>query len=106
MTLGQSSIGGAAMSDCGNWIVTSDIRAAGIGEKYLASTAAALGVTEQLAPVRRQQRKVGVVGDGDQYVGVLRIRFAGRQRANQRDARHAGNLAGRLCEGQHAREQV
>ena len=47
-------------------------------QENLAATAAALAVAEQLAPMRRQQRQVDVVGNGYQHVGVIRLGFAGR----------------------------
>src|SRR5437660_69653 len=72
---------------------SSDVRAAFIGEKHVSAPFEALGVALQAPRSCRQWRQVGIVGDHDEHVNVLRIWLRRDDRAQDGNALHARQLS-------------
>jgi hypothetical protein len=83
-----------------------EIATTGISEEHLATAIEALCVALQLAAERGQRCKVGGACHRHQYIGILRVRFVSRQRANEGDADDPREMAGRAYERKHLDEQL
>ena len=71
---------------------STEVRAPLVGEKHIGAPVDALRVTLQAPRTPRQRLEIGIVGDDNEKVNVLGIRFGCDDRAEHRNASHARNL--------------
>ncbi len=69
-----------------------DVGATRVGEEYVSTAGARLRVALQASGSRCECGQVGLVLDRDEHIDVLGPRFLGRDRSEQGDRPHAGNV--------------